>query len=44
MVSKNFSKNLTYFYFKGGGLTTYNHGNMKYMKLTYGEGLRVPKM
>ena len=32
------------FIFKGGGLTTYNHGNMKYMKLTYGEGLRVPKM
>ena len=31
-------------YIKGGGLTTYNHGNMKYMKLTYGEGLRVPKM
>ena len=28
----------------GGGLTHYEHGNMKYMRLTYGEGLRVPKM
>merc|ERR1740130_1823034 len=28
---------------KGGGLTHYEHGNTKYMRLTYGEGLRVPK-
>merc|ERR1712021_246213 len=29
---------------KGGGLTHYELGNMKYMRLVYGEGLRVPKM
>ena len=29
---------------KGGGLAHYELGNMKYMRLTYGEGLRVPKM
>merc|ERR1712194_261299 len=29
---------------KGGGLTHYELGNMKYMRLCYGEGLRVPKM
>ena len=28
----------------GGGLTHYELGNMKYMRLAYGEGLRVPKM
>ena len=28
----------------GGGLTHYELGNMKYMRLVYGEGLRVPKM
>ena len=27
---------------KGGGLTHYELGNMKYMRLTYGEGMRVP--
>ncbi len=27
----------------GGGLTHYELGNAKYLKLTYGEGLRVPK-
>ena len=29
---------------KGGGLTHYELGNTKYMRLVYGEGLRVPKM
>ena len=29
---------------KGGSLGHYELGNMKYMRLTYGEGLRVPKM
>mmetsp|Transcript_19108 Transcript_19108/g.21444 ORF Transcript_19108/g.21444 Transcript_19108/m.21444 type:complete len:126 (+) Transcript_19108:38-415(+) len=28
---------------QGGGLTHYNLGNMKYMRVVYGEGLRVPK-
>eukprot|EP00355_Strombidium_rassoulzadegani_P002700 CAMPEP_0168613360 /NCGR_PEP_ID=MMETSP0449_2-20121227/3409_1 /TAXON_ID=1082188 /ORGANISM="Strombidium rassoulzadegani, Strain ras09" /LENGTH=163 /DNA_ID=CAMNT_0008653987 /DNA_START=38 /DNA_END=530 /DNA_ORIENTATION=+ len=28
---------------KGGGLTHYELGNMKYMRCVYGEGLRVPK-
>ena len=28
---------------KGGGLTHYEMGNTKYMRLIYGEGLRVPK-
>ena len=27
----------------GGGLQHYELGNAKYMRLTYGEGLRVPK-
>lgn len=27
----------------GGGLTHYELGNAKYMRLVYGEGLRVPK-
>ena len=27
---------------KGGGLTHYELGNTKYMRLVYGEGLRVP--
>ena len=26
----------------GGGLQHYDHGNVKYMRLAYGEGLRVP--
>ena len=29
---------------KGGGLAHYELGNSKYMRLVYGEGLRVPKM
>ena len=29
---------------KGGGLTHYELGNAKYMRLTYGEGLRVPNL
>ena len=28
---------------QGGGLTHYNLGNTKYIRLCYGEGLRVPK-
>ena len=28
---------------KGGGLTHYELGNMKYIRVVYGEGLRVPK-
>ena len=28
---------------QGGGLTHYELGNMKYHRLVYGEGLRVPK-
>ena len=30
--------------FIGGGLTHYEQGNTKYMRLAYGEGLRVPKL
>ena len=29
---------------KGGGLTHYELGNMQYMRVVYGEGLRVPKI
>ena len=28
---------------QGGGVTHYNLGDMKYIRLVYGEGLRVPK-
>ena len=28
---------------QGGGAIAYNRGNTGYMRLTYGEGLRVPK-
>jgi len=28
---------------KGGGLTHYEKGNVSYLRLAYGEGLRMPK-